>query len=521
VSKNAFSTLTSLLLSSALSATALAAPTRPNPDRQASLPHYVLFDVGSFGGHFSGLCGPSCRIINSHNVVVGIDATSLADPFAPNCFADCHVDHAFQWKHGGTSDLGSLQYGVSSFGVGINEEGVTAGISQNGKIDEKTTLFEARAVVWGQGGRIKNLGTLGGTQSAGGPVNISGQVVVQSSTSDSNDPYVGVPQANCIWLPTTQRNCSGLDFGTNSLFLPVTTSTHGAVWSRQSGLKDAGTLGGPDSTLLDINDSGQAVGWSYTSSQAGASGVPDTHPFLWDKGTATDLGTLGGTFGEATLINVNGQVTGTSNLAGDTELRPFIWDKVNGMVDLGNLGGDYGHSDWINDQGDVVGFSRTTPGSIAGHAFYWHAGVIADLGVIGGDPESEAEAINNKGIIVGVDFDRNIGDLRGWASVRGGPMIDLNTLIRKPYGLYITAASGINDRGVIAANAVTRKGESHAVVLVPENGLDILAHMQVIARDTPHQDDSLPGVAPSRNGYAPQPNCAAEPRMRPAVCHRG
>jgi probable HAF family extracellular repeat protein len=519
MSKTTLSILSSLLLSTALAAPATAGSPQHAPGKHPGLPHYVLFDVGTFGGEFSNFFGPATRQLNSHGDAVGANNTSLPDPLDPLCFENCLVDHGFEWKNGGTNDLGAL-FG-SSVAIGLNDKGLVAGLSQNGKIDNDTGIFELRAVAW-KSGKIKDLGTLGGTQSSGGTgVNNLGQVAVQSTTADSNDAFIGVSQANCIWLPTTQRDCHDLDFGINALFLPVTTSTHGAVWSKEAGLKDAGTLGGPDSTITDINDSSQAVGWSYNSYNAGNSGVPDTRPFLWDNGTATDLGSLGGTFGEATLINQNGQVTGTSNLPGDTEVRPFIWDKANGMHDLGSLGGDYGHGDWINDLGDIVGFSRTTQGSIMGHAFYWHDGSLGDLGVIGDDPESEANVINNKGMIVGEDFDRDIGDLRGWISDQGSSLVDLNTLIRKPHGLYIIAGVNINDRNVIAANAVTQKGETHAVILVPENEFDMLAKMNAAVGNAPRHDEPAPVAPRSRKSHAQHPNCAAERRFRPAICNRG
>ena len=524
MSKSTLSIFASLLLSTALAAPSAAAGAKHEAHTPGTLPHYVLFDVGTFGGGFSSICGLACRVLNSHGNVVGIDATTIPDPFCPDwCFIGDNVGHAFEWKNGGTNDLGALQYGVSSFGLGLNDKGLVTGISQNGKSDPDTGAFEGRAVIW-KGGKIKDLGTLGGTQSAGGPtVNSSGQVTVQSSTSDSSDPYIGVPQANCIWLPSTERDCGGLDFGINALFLPVTTSAHGAVWAKDTGLTDVGTLGGPDSMVIDINDAGQAVGWAYTSYQAGASGVPDTHPFVWDSATKsfTDLGTLGGTFASATLINNNGQVTGTSNLAGDTELRPFIWDKDNGMRDLGSLGGDYGHGDWINNLGDVVGFSRTTPGSIAGHAFFAHNGGMTDLGVIGDDPESEATGINNKGMIVGGDFDRNVGDLRGWISDNGAALVDLNTLVRKPHGLYVVVAHYVNDRGVIAAQALTTKGEEHTVVLVPEKDLDMLAQMNAAVGTASHANESAAAPTHSQVVRMRQPSCAGFGRARPDHCRRG
>ncbi len=521
--KSSISILSSILLSTALALPA-AASGRQATVQRSSLTHYVMFDVGSFGGHFTSICGLACRPLNEKGALVGINATAADDPFDPNCFYDCHLDHAFEWKNGGTNDIGALQYGLSSFALGISNRGLAVGLSENGQFDPDTGIWEGRAVAWSKNGKIKDLGTLGGTQSVAGPgVNSSGQVAVQTSTSDSNDPFIGVSQANCIWLPTTERDCKDLDFATNAIFLPVTTTMHGAVWSANAGLQDAGTLSGPDSVVYDINNSSQAVGWSYTSYQAGASGVPETHPFLWDNGTAVDLGTFGGTFGEATLINNNGKVTGTANTAGDIEVRPFIWDKANGLVDLGSLGGDYGHGDWINDRDEVVGFSRTTPGSIAGHAFYWHGGVLTEISPVGDDPESEANTINNNGIIAGVDFYRDENgsgvDMRGWVSDNGGAPIDLNTLIRKPHGLYVTAAVQINDRGVIAANAITRKGESRTVVLVPENDFDILAQMNNSAHAAPNEDDSGPVSVPSRNLL--KRNCVGERRIHPAACRRG
>lgn len=514
------SILGSILMCSALAVPAVAGSPRHAAPKHPGLPHYVLFDVGSFGGGFSTVCGLACRSLNSHGVVVGLDATPLADPFDPDCFFDCHVDHAFAWKNGGTNDLGALKYDVSSVALGVNNKSLAVGLSQNGEIDPDTGIWEGRAVAWTPSGKIKNIGTLGGTQSSAGQgVNNSGQVAVQSSTSDSNDPYIGVPQSNCIWLPTTERDCPNEDFGINALFLPVTTAAHGAVWSKDAGLKDAGTLGGPDSTIIDINDAGQAIGWSYTSYQAGASGVPDTHPFLWQNGNATDLGTLGGTFGSATLINVNGQVTGTANTAGDTEVRPFLWEQ-NHMSDLGSLGGDYGHGDGINDRGDVVGFSRTTQGSIMGHAFYTpYGGSIADLGVIGDDSESEAYSINNHGLIVGLDFDRSIGDLRGWISDNGGALVDLNTLIRKPHGLYVIGAHYINDRGVIAAQAVTGAGEEHTVVLVPENEFDMLAQMKAATGNGSDNSGAAPTLSEVK--HMSQRSCARFGRFRPDRCRRG
>jgi probable HAF family extracellular repeat protein len=75
--------------------------------------------------------------------------------------------------------------------------------------------------------------------------------------------------------------------------------------------------------------------------------------------TVQDLGTLGGTFGQAGGISNNGWVAGYSTLPGDAAFHAFLWhDGI--MTDLGTLGGANSISENRPDiRGDVVGYSET------------------------------------------------------------------------------------------------------------------------------------------------------------------
>lgn len=436
-------------------------------DQNRNYPHYQLVDVGSFGGGFGLFSNPAAKVMNDLGYAVGMLSTSTPDPYTPNCFFDCQVDHAFLRQFGKTIDLGALAPGLSSFAYGINDRGEVVGESQNGGIDLATGFWIARGFEW-RNGKMTELDTLGGTQSLAAAINNRGLIAGTSLSSDP-DPFTGMAVQNCRWTPNLSSACSGADFGINALFVPTSTTARAVLWNRGVA-RDLGTLGGPDSTAISINFRGQVIGWSYTSFTPNASGVPDVHPFVWENGKMTDLGSLGGSVAVPSFINQYGMITGASNTEGDAALHAFVWSRNKGMQDIGTLGGTYAHPDWINDRGDVVGYS-TTPKDQSGHnlgrAFYWHDGVMKNLGTISTDEASEAFSINNRCQIVGVTFVRGGDDLNGFYSDCGGPLVALDTLVSPASNIHISEAWVINDRGVIAGMGVTRDGEQHPILLVP------------------------------------------------------
>ncbi len=136
-------------------------------------------------------------------------------------------------------------------------------------------------------------------------------------------------------------------------YFPSTTQIRTFLWHDDS-LEDIGTLGGPDSLPgpgCDNQRPGVIVGTSYTSFTPNAgSGIPTQDPFLWDNGTMTDLGNLGGTVSQGQCANNRGEVIGQSNLPGDQTSHAFLW-RNGKMRDLGTLGGDNSRPAGLTMQG--------------------------------------------------------------------------------------------------------------------------------------------------------------------------
>jgi probable HAF family extracellular repeat protein len=418
--------------------------------KTAALPQYTLTDLGTFGGpntYMNSLNGDGQRgEISSSGIVVGAADTSIVDPKSPSgCYnSDCRVSHAFRWSRGNLHDLGALPAGSSSQSDWISRNGRwIAGFSTNGKIDPVVKFYALIAVVW-KDGRLRKIGTLGGSQSASYAANNSGEVVG-------------------LALNKTPDSFSGLG-----------TQTRAFLW-RKGRIRDLGTLGGPDAVADFLNNKGQIAGTSFTDTTVHtATGMPTNVPFIWQRGKMASLGSLGGTTGYPTDINSAGQIVGQSNVKGDKSAHPFLWSHSK-LTDLRTLGGDNGLANMVNDNTAVVGWANnTTPCAGCGqpisggatsqnyHAVLWRHGRIIDIGVVKGDRCSNASAINSAGLIVG-SSGGGAGGCHGPSHAflwKNGRIGDLNTLLvpSAPH-VFLYSANAINDQGEIAVEGTTLAGQ--------------------------------------------------------------
>lgn len=454
---------------------------------------YKLVDLGTFGGPHSrgSVNGDGGRLLNNAGVVASYADFATPDPNAPDlCFDPdvCLVAHAAKWRRSNPIDLGALDNTYSSAAGSINDRGWATGQSQTGVVGSDFPFgFEVHAVLW-RDRSILDLGTLpGGNSSIGISVNNAGQIVGFANN--------GIPD------PFAQ------------FFFPSTTQMRVFFW-QDGNMEDIGTLGGPDTIPgpgCNNQRPGIVVGSSYTSyTPEPGTEAPTMDPYLWDNGVMTDLGNLGGTFSFGQCANNRGEVIGDSNLPGDLISHAFRW-RNGRMKDLGTLGGPDSEAIWINDAGDIAGSADLATPEIH-DAVVWRHGRIKDLGTLPGDACSRGRAINSRGQVVGGTSDCVTGFIHAFVWQEGGPMRDLNKLIRQGSGLQITNAFNINDRGEILAKSfpigTTPNDDEdlgHLVLLIPCDRDD---HAGECADHDRSDDDAVaaPTAAPASSRAAVVPH---------------
>jgi len=300
----------------------------------------INFDLGTLGGKNSWT---NYGGINEQGEAVGYSETAVPDPNGEDVclFGTGLTCHAFLWRNGRMYGLAPLEGGNNSQASAINNNGETAGYSENGLLDSTcpTTVRNNRIdlpVLW-EKDTVRLLSTVG---------------------TDPDGVAYGI---------NNQGQATGYS-GT------CTSANHAVVWENGTAipLPDLGVPGA--SQGIAINDQGQIVGQVFSADGTTAYGA------LWQyqgqNYTITSLNTLPGDFFSfAEGINNQGQVVGSTQLENGDWSHAFIYQN-SVMTDLNtlfpassNLYATMANS--INGSGQISGMATVLSGPNAGkiHAF--------------------------------------------------------------------------------------------------------------------------------------------------------
>jgi probable HAF family extracellular repeat protein len=314
-----------------------------------------MIDLGN-----PGLQGPNSQAfgVNYQGQVVGEAQTTTPDPNGEDfCgFAALGLSSSgttcfpFLWQNGVMHALPVLG-GNNGWAFKINIRGAAAGTAENDTPDStcpsgSPQKLEFKPVVWNNG-------------------------PPRELPTDPGDPD---GSANAINDLGQAAGASGECAAFNPIFLTYLQPLHALFWEDGKAI-DLGTLGGTGLGLtpfngnqaLDLNNRSQVVGSSDLQGDA------NFHAFLWTRETGMrDLGTVPGDANSIAIgINDAGQVVGVSLDATLTQYRAFLLQDGN-LIDLNTLvpAGSplyLATACKINAAGEIIGIAIDDSGNVHGY----------------------------------------------------------------------------------------------------------------------------------------------------------
>lgn len=222
---------------------------------------------------------------------------------------------------------------------------------------------------------------------------------------------------------------------------PANSTFRAARWTANNRLLPLpGRAGIGESYASDINERNTSIGTGFDAS--GRSQV-----LVWDaEGRPAPLA-LGSAKAAASFINDRGDIVGTLDYDGPN-FRTYLWSPVKGAVRVGANTVPLA----LNEAGEVVG-RRLVSDTVTRAFLFSRARGLVDLHP-GANLASEALAINDSGVAVGLVRRSLPWDSVAYRWTRTGGAIDLNTLLLDPPGgLFVTEARAISPNGDIVADS--------------------------------------------------------------------
>ncbi len=188
----------------------------------------------------------------------------------------------------------------------------------------------------------------------------------------------------------------------------------------------------------DVNRTGIAIGRGVTPDGSGRA-------LRWNPdGRLVELRPPTPGSPTATALDDRGTVVGENRSA--SGVRAVRWDNEGNPADLGTLpGGTQSRADAINNRGVILGSSNDASGE-------WHPVVWQPDGSIDAVPLTYAYAINDRGTVTGTREHAMTWNCQGW-------LTDLGL----PFGATHSFPTAINDRGTVLGGISTADRQQRAV----------------------------------------------------------